>query len=43
MSQNVEIAAFSRRGTVWHKSDLLVPVDQLMNTRLHHVRRSYDR
>jgi NADH-quinone oxidoreductase subunit I len=43
MSQNVEIAAFSRRGTVWHKPDLLVPVEKLMDTRLQHVRRSYDR
>ena len=43
MSQNVEIAAFSRRGTLWHKQDLLVPVDQLTDTRLYHVRRGYDR
>jgi NADH-quinone oxidoreductase subunit I len=43
MSQNVEIAAFSRAGTLWHKQDLLVPVAQLTNTRLHHVRRSYER
>lgn len=43
MSQNVEIAAFSRAGTLWHKQDLLVPVDQLTDTRLYHVRRSYDR
>ena len=43
MSQNVEIAAFSRRATLWHKEDLLVPVDKLMNTRLSHVRRSYER
>jgi NADH-quinone oxidoreductase subunit I len=43
MSQNVEISAYSRRGTVWHKQELLVPVDQLMDTRLYHVRRSYDR
>jgi len=43
MSQNVEIAAFSRRGTLWHKQDLLVPVDKLTDTRLHYVRRSYDR
>jgi len=43
MSQNVEIAAFSREGTLWHKQDLLVPVDKLTDTRLQHVRRSYDR
>ena len=43
MSQNVEIAAFSRQGTLWHKQDLLVPVDKLMDTRLSHVRRGYDR
>jgi NADH-quinone oxidoreductase subunit I len=43
MSQRVEIGAVSRRGTVWHKADLLVPAEQLMDTRLHHVRRSYDR
>ncbi len=43
MSQNVEIAAFSRRGTLWHKQDLLTPVDKLTDTRLAHVRRSYDR
>jgi NADH-quinone oxidoreductase subunit I len=42
MSQRVEIAAFSRSGTVWHKQDLLMPVDQL-DKRLPHVRRSYDR
>jgi len=43
MSQNVEIAAFSRQGTLWHKHDLLVPVDKLTDTRLHHVRCSYER
>ena len=42
MSQNVEIAAFSRRGTLWHKEDLLVPVEQLRDTRLFHIRQSYD-
>lgn len=43
MSQNVEIAAYSRRGTVWHKADLLVPADTLLNTRLQFVRQSYER
>ena len=43
MSQNVEVAAFARAGTLWHKQDLLVPVDQLKHTRLTHVRRAYDR
>jgi NADH-quinone oxidoreductase subunit I len=42
MSQNVEIAAFSRQGTLWHKDDLLVPVSQL-GKRLNHLRRGYDR
>jgi NADH-quinone oxidoreductase subunit I len=40
MSHNVEIAAFSRRGTLWHKRDLLTRADQL-NLRLSHVRRGY--
>jgi NADH-quinone oxidoreductase subunit I len=43
MSQNVEIAAFSRQGTLWHKQDLLVPADKLIRTRLPHLRRGYDR
>jgi NADH-quinone oxidoreductase subunit I len=42
MSHNVEIAAFSRRGTLWHKQDLLVPVGQLRDIRLYHIRQSYD-
>jgi hypothetical protein len=42
MSHNVEIAALSRRATVWHKTDLLTPVSQL-DKRLQHIRRSYDR
>jgi NADH-quinone oxidoreductase subunit I len=42
MSPNVEIAAFSREGTVWHKQDLLVPVSKL-GPRLQHLRRGYDR
>jgi len=43
MSRNVEIAAFSRLGTLWHKDDLLVPVSELADTRLYHLRRGYDR
>lgn len=42
MSQNVEISAFSRAGTHWHKEDLLVPVSRL-DKRLHHLRRGYER
>jgi NADH-quinone oxidoreductase subunit I len=42
MSDRVEISAFSREGTLWHKKDLLVPVDDL-SRRLSHIRREYDR
>ena len=42
MSDRVEIAAFSRGGTLWRKDDLLVPVGRLAR-RLEHVRRSYER
>jgi NADH-quinone oxidoreductase subunit I len=42
MSQRIEIGAFSRRGTLWHKDDLLIPVSRL-DKRLHHVRRGYER
>lgn len=42
MSQNVEITAYSRRGTHWHKEQLLTPIDQLRDTRFGHIRRSYD-
>lgn len=42
MSDRVEIAAFSREGTLWHKDDLLVPVDRLAR-RLEHVRDGYER
>lgn len=42
MSHNVEIAAFTRRGTLWHKDDLLTPMSKL-ESRLSHVRRGYDR
>ena len=42
MSHNVEIGAFSREGTLWHKQDLLVPVSKL-GPRLQHIRSGYDR
>jgi NADH-quinone oxidoreductase subunit I len=42
MSHNVEISALSRRGTLWHKEDLLTPVSELA-PRLSHVRRGYER
>ncbi len=42
MSDRVEISAFSRAGTLWHKEDLLVPADSLAR-RLEHVRRGYIR
>jgi len=43
MSHVVEIAAFSRPGTLWHKADLLVPVSKLAPVRLPHLRETYDR
>jgi NADH-quinone oxidoreductase subunit I len=42
MSDRVEISAFSREATLWHKKDLLVPVDQLPK-RLDYIRGSYER
>jgi NADH-quinone oxidoreductase subunit I len=42
MSSRIEIAAFSRAGTIWQKSDLLVPVDELPR-RLDYVRLGYQR
>lgn len=42
MSSRVEISAFSREATLWHKNDLLVPVGQLTR-RLDHIRRDYGR
>ena len=42
MSRQIEIASYSRRGSLWHKQDLLVPVDQL-KTRTDYLRRNYDR
>lgn len=42
MSQRVEVSGYTRRATLWHKEDLLVPVSQL-GKRLQHLRRGYDR
>jgi NADH-quinone oxidoreductase subunit I len=42
MSDRIEIAAFSREGTVWHKRDLLTPVERLRR-RLDYVRAGYNR
>ena len=42
MSRQVEIASYSRRGSLWHKQDLLVPAAKL-TTRTDYIRRHYDR
>jgi NADH-quinone oxidoreductase subunit I len=42
MSRQIEIASYSRRGSLWHKQDLLVPVGQL-KTRIDYLRHNYDR
>jgi|SRR5579885_1173886 len=42
MSRQVEIAAYSRAGTLWHKDDLLVPVAKL-KTRIDYLRANYGR
>ena len=42
MSRQLEIASYSRRGSLWHKQDLLVPVGQLQ-TRIDYLRRDYGR
>jgi NADH-quinone oxidoreductase subunit I len=42
MSRQLEISCYSRRGSLWHKSDLMVPVSQL-RTRIEHLRSSYAR
>ncbi|MFP6663354.1 MAG: NADH-quinone oxidoreductase subunit I [Deltaproteobacteria bacterium] len=42
MSDRVEISAFTRAGTMWRKSDLLVPASKLTR-RLEYLRRNYDR
>jgi NADH-quinone oxidoreductase subunit I len=42
MSRQIEISSYSRRGSLWHKQDLLIPVKQL-KTRTDYLRRHYDR
>jgi NADH-quinone oxidoreductase subunit I len=42
MSRQIEISSYSRRGSMWHKQDLLVPVSQL-KTRTDYLRGQYDR
>lgn len=42
MSRQLEISSYSRRGSLWHKADLLVPVAQL-KTRTDYLRRHYER
>ena len=41
MSREVEIARYSRRGSLWHKTDLLVPQDRL-KTRTDFLRGHYE-
>ncbi len=42
MSRQNEIACYSRRGSLWHKEDLLVPASKLQ-TRIGYLRGTYDR
>ena len=42
MSREVEIAAFQRDQTLFHKADLLVP-EKLLERRLDFLRQEYDR
>ncbi len=42
MSRQIEISTYSRRGSMWHKNDLLVPLGQL-KTRTDYIRSNYDR
>ena len=42
MSRQIEIASYSRRGSMWHKQDLLVPVAEL-KTRTNYLRHQYER
>jgi hypothetical protein len=42
MSRQVEISTYSRRGSVWHKEDLLVAEAEL-KTRLDYLRPQYAR
>jgi NADH-quinone oxidoreductase subunit I len=42
MSRELEISSYSRRGSLWHKQDLLVPVGDL-KIRTDYLRHHYDR
>ncbi len=42
MSRQIEIASYSRAGSLWHKQDLLVPADKL-KVRTDYLRHQYDR
>lgn len=42
MSRQIEISTYSRKGSLWHKRDLLVPVADL-KTRIDYLRPQYDR
>jgi len=42
MSRQLEIASYSRHGSLWHKQDLLVPVEKL-KIRTDYLRRHYER
>src|SRR6202521_3464382 len=42
MSRQIEIASYSRAGSLWHKEDLLVPADKL-KVRTDYLRHQYDR
>src|ERR1700674_5491038 len=41
-SRQIEIASYSRAGSLWHKEDLLVPADKL-KVRTDYLRHQYDR
>ena len=41
MSRQVEVSSYSRRGSLWHKTDLLVPEGRL-KTRIDFLRGHYD-
>ena len=42
MSRQIEIASYSRSGSLWHKEDLLVPANKL-KIRTDYLRHQYDR
>lgn len=42
MSRRVEISTLTKDGCIWHKQDLLTPIDQL-EVRIPHIRKHYDR